>query len=99
MRIARIQGQNPVNSSTFCPIKTTTQNHLQANTLLWLDFVCDNLMHPCNTLTGEPNPEHGSARLVEGGVAGDLRHAAAARHASARPHGQPRPVVDQNTIM
>jgi hypothetical protein len=33
MRITRIWRQNPVNSLTFCPIKTATQNHSQTNTL------------------------------------------------------------------
>jgi hypothetical protein len=53
--MTRIQGQKPVNFLTFCPIKTAAQNHLQANALFWLDFVCDNLMYPCNTLCRDGN--------------------------------------------
>jgi hypothetical protein len=36
-----------------------TQNHLQAKMLFWLDFLCDNLVHPCNTpgsIPGSFNP-------------------------------------------
>jgi hypothetical protein len=38
-----------VNSSRFCPIKTATQHHFQADVLFWLDFTCENLVYPCNT--------------------------------------------------
>src|SRR3954454_17041004 len=40
---------NPVNSFTFPSNKTATQSHSQANMLFWLDFLCDNLVYPCNT--------------------------------------------------
>src|SRR4051812_45786547 len=40
---------SPVNSFTFPPSKTATQSHSQTNMLLWLDFLCDNLVYPCNT--------------------------------------------------
>jgi len=49
MRTIRIQGMNPVNSFTFLSNKTATQSHSQANMLFWLDFLCDNLVYPCNT--------------------------------------------------
>jgi hypothetical protein len=42
---------NPVNSLIFHSIKTATQSHLQNNSLNWLDSACDNLVHPCNTLS------------------------------------------------
>ena len=44
-------GQNPVNSFTFHLNKTATQSHSQANVLFWLNFVCDNLVNPCNMPT------------------------------------------------
>jgi hypothetical protein len=49
MRMTRIYGRNPANSSRFFPIKTATQHYLQANELFWLDFTCENLVYPCNT--------------------------------------------------
>jgi hypothetical protein len=42
---------NPVNSLIFHSIKTATQSHLQTNSLYWLASACDNLVHPCNTLS------------------------------------------------
>ena len=34
-----------------------TQNHSQAKMLFLLDFLCDNLMHPCNTPSSGCAPE------------------------------------------
>jgi hypothetical protein len=49
MRTIRIQSVNPINSFTFPASKTATQSHWQTNMLFWLDFLCNNLVYPCNT--------------------------------------------------
>src|SRR3954471_14841958 len=76
MRTIRIQGMNPVNSFTFPSNKTATQSHSQANMLFWLDFLCDNLVYPCNTppSVDEWLPEKHLARFVVEVIDGlDLR--------------------------
>jgi hypothetical protein len=43
-----------------------TQNHSQVKMLFLLDFLCDNLMHPCNTPTYDRGSFFGSAFIVAG---------------------------------
>jgi hypothetical protein len=63
---------NPVNSLIFHSIKIATQSHLQINSLNWLDSACDNLVHPCNTLTLVATVESETAGEAEAEIKGTL---------------------------